>query len=159
MSSFDRLSVVVVLLFSSIPHGFGARVAEPQAAAANSDLSQRVKAEEEACVTNLRAINSAQAIYESGDPNKGFARSLKQIGPGKQGPLEPALASGKKNDYSFHLAAKPSDPSKPATHYSVVARPIKRLLDGQRSFYTDESGVIRFTTENRAPTITDSPIR
>ena len=42
--------------------------------------------------------------------------------------------------------------------YVVTARPESYSVDGVRSFYTDESGVIRATPEERAPSSADGRI-
>jgi len=43
--------------------------------------------------------------------------------------------------------------------YEIVGRPIEFGVSGKRSFYTGNSGVIRFTTEDRAPNSSDPPLR
>jgi hypothetical protein len=129
-----------------------------QTAADSPDAARMTKAREESCITNLRAINMAQAQYNFGDTTKGFARSLKQLGPDGGGRLEAVLASGHKAGYIFRLTTEPKDARKPATHFQLSARPVKPAAKGQRSFYTDETGVIRSTSEARAAKATDPPI-
>ncbi len=46
----------------------------------------------------------------------------------------------------------------PIEHYKIIAQPAKRLSRSQRSYYTDETGVIRFTEEKREPANTDPPL-
>jgi hypothetical protein len=46
----------------------------------------------------------------------------------------------------------------PVIKYTVSARPIKLLVKGQRSFFTDETGVIRSTSKNRKAMAADPPI-
>jgi hypothetical protein len=41
-------------------------------------------------------------------------------------------------------------------HYTLVARP-ENYGTGKPSFFTDESGVERFTNSNRAATVNDPP--
>jgi hypothetical protein len=45
-----------------------------------------------------------------------------------------------------------------AEHYTIGARPIKRLAKNQKSYFTDETGIIRFTQENRPATVSDRPV-
>ena len=52
-----------------------------QTAAASSDVQLTAKVYEESCVGSLRTLNTAQVTYWGGDAKKGFARSLKQLGP------------------------------------------------------------------------------
>jgi hypothetical protein len=119
------------------------------------DAERRVKAFEEACITNLRAMNGAQGVYWGGDANKGYARTLQQLGPKGEGLIEPVLASGTKSFYRFQLIPEPTDLSNPVAHHVLLARPTKRIAKDQRNFCSDERGVIRFTTENRAAAVTD----
>lgn len=107
------------------------------------------------CVGNLRTINTAQVTYWGGDSTKGFARTLKELGPKGAGILDSELSSGKADGYIFRLVPKPPTEGRMIEHYSVTASPIIRLSKKQRSFYTDESGVIRFTTHNRTAKSSD----
>jgi hypothetical protein len=43
------------------------------------------------------------------------------------------------------------------SRFFVVARP-EKYQEGERSFFIDESGVERFTTEDRAATAADPPV-
>jgi type IV pilus assembly protein PilA len=132
-----------------------------QTAGASSDVQRRAKAYEESCVGSLRTLNTAQVTYWGGDAKKGFARSLKQLGPRPRGQdlIDPVLATGKKGGYQFVLTPGPVDANGAIGHYTISARPSKVLVKGQRSFFTDEGGVIRSTPENRAATASDSAIQ
>ncbi|MGC1616770.1 MAG: hypothetical protein WA736_18995, partial [Candidatus Acidiferrum sp.] len=124
----------------------------------DSVLEKRVEAYEEACILSLRTINTAEATYRGGDEIKGFARTLGELGPKRAGILEPIIASGKKDGYRFRLTPEPTAPDRAVQHYTVIAQPLKRLIKNQRSFFTDETGVIRFTTENRPATSSDAAL-
>jgi hypothetical protein len=132
---------------------------ETQTAGPTSDVQPKAKAYEETCVGSLRTLNTAQATYWGGDPQKGYARSLKQLGPRGEGMIEPVLASGKKAGYRFILIPGTADSNGAIRHYTISARPLKVLVEGQRSFFTDESGVIRSTRENRAAKASDPAIQ
>jgi hypothetical protein len=125
------------------------------AVARSSDAQSIAAAYEESCVSNLRALNTAQALYRGGDPQKGYARSLKQLGPKGEDIIEPILASGRKSGYRFVLTPGPADAKGVINHYTISARPLKVLVKGQRSFLTDENGVIRSTREDRAAKASD----
>ena len=104
---------------------------------------------------SLMIINSAQVIYARTHPDKGFASSLAELGPSPGAELiDPVLASGKKSGYVYVLTAMPADFSGRVTHYTLVVRPEKYSPE-TASFFTDETGVERFTFENRVPTATD----
>jgi hypothetical protein len=138
---------VTVLLLTSV---CGLR-----AQASGADPRQEARTDEQSCISVLRTINVAQGTYWGGDEGKGFASSLRQLGPAGDYLIDADIASGKKDDYRFRLIPEHNHPIK---HYTISARPIKRLVKDQRSFFTDETDVIRFTTENRAATGSDPPI-
>jgi len=121
-------------------------------------LGKQVEAYEKACILSLRTINTAQVTYRGGDETKGFARTLRELGPKGAGILEPIIANGKKDGYRFRLTPELTAPGSPVQRYTVIAQPLKRLVKNQRSFFTDESGVIRFTTENRSATSSDAAL-
>lgn len=133
--------------------------ASPRYQVNRPDLKEGVEAYEKNCVLTMRMLNVVQGTYEGGDAEKGYARTLKQLGPSGAGILADAdLASGEKDGYRFRLIPQHTAKSHPVSYYSIIARPIKRLTRNQRSYFTDETGVIRFTSANRAPTVADPPI-
>ena len=129
--------------------------AEPRQVSSPS-VRDQVTADESSCVATLRVINVAQATYWGGDPAKGYASSLSELGPTGSGILDSVVASGKKGGYSFRLFPKTGH--RPIKRYIIIARPVKRLVKDQRSFFTDETSVIRFTTKNRSATAADPPL-
>jgi len=63
---------------------------------------------------------------------------------------DPAVKSG----YSISYAAVVATP---VTQYTMLAVPVSTST-GQRKFFTDQSGVIRQTTDNSTPTASSTPI-
>jgi hypothetical protein len=116
------------------------------------------KTYETSCVLSLRVINAAQGTYSSEHPEKGYASTLGELGPAGDQLLESVIVSGKKDGYLFRLVPNRKGVGSPVKYYSVAARPLRRLVNDQLSFYTDETGVIRFTAENRAARISDPPL-
>jgi type IV pilus assembly protein PilA len=118
-------------------------------------LFQERAPDEASAVGSLRTINVAQVEYARTHPDRGFASSLAELGPGSDDPLiESVLASGKKSGYVFILTAAPPDSHGRIVRYVITARP-QHYGKTKHSFFTDESGVLRFTTENRAATAED----
>jgi type IV pilus assembly protein PilA len=126
----------------------------------------RASVYEASAVSSLRTINAAQVTYAS-TYYKGYARTLAALGPPPEGsePSENAadlivavLATGPKNGYRFIFIPGPLDQEGRAASYHVIARPIEYGRTSVRSFYTDESCVIRATNENRLPTAQDPPL-
>ena len=132
-------------------------------------VSHRRPANEASALGSLRTINTAAIAYESTYAN-GFPPSLGVLGPGNPETcsaadlIESVLAGGKKTGYLFVYTPgpkveKPAKGCPPgAKSYTVTARPQEFGKTGHRNFFTDETGVIRVTSENRAATVKDPPI-
>ena len=113
----------------------------------------------------LRTINTAEAAYAS-TYTKGFSPNLAAMGE-KAGSANPtpeaaqlidnSLSGGRKAGYVFTYKPGPKDKSGMIAAYTVAARPVK-WQEGVISFFTDQSGVIRWTKANRAATAKDPSI-
>ena len=147
-------AILMFVIFSA----FGV-VAQENPSARATPVADMVTVLERSCVGTLRALNVAQGTYWGGDENKGFARTLKQLGPDGEGLLNAATVSGEKDGYRFRLVPdKTVGNAQPTKHYQIIAQPVKRLSKRQRSYFTDETGLIRFTEEKREPTRADPEI-
>ncbi|HUA17730.1 MAG TPA: prepilin-type N-terminal cleavage/methylation domain-containing protein [Bryobacteraceae bacterium] len=104
--------------------------------------SARMSANEMAVARELQTINTAQTQYMSQFGT--FATTLAQLGPptsGGPGPqaadLIPAsLAGGDKDNYLFTLTGTPQG-------YTVNANPKVFNTSGRRTFFTDQSMILR----------------
>jgi hypothetical protein len=115
---------------------------------------------EASAVGSLRTINVAQVEYARTHPDRGFASSLTELGPGSDDPLiDSVLASGGKSSYIFILTAAPPNSHGRIVRYGITARPQHYGKNIKHNFFTDESGVLRFTTENRAATAHDPALQ
>ncbi|MGH9684555.1 MAG: prepilin-type N-terminal cleavage/methylation domain-containing protein [Candidatus Acidiferrales bacterium] len=128
-------------------------------------LRSRMAANEASAVGSVRTINTA-AVTWSSEYNAGFPNSLAALG-GPVGAaatcttaelIDPVLAAGAKSGYTLALAnaggtAVTVGACTGSTVYQITAVPTSPGQTGQRGFYSDESGVIRFTTDGSAPTI------
>ena len=121
-------------------------------------LRSRIAANEASAVGSIRTINTSEVTYASTYPNLGFAglASLGGVGGASNGAglLDAVLASGSKSGYSFAITGLSGTP---ATMYAVTGDPLNSQT-GQRHFYSDQSGVIRFNTSSAA-TGSDSPLQ
>jgi type IV pilus assembly protein PilA len=122
----------------------------------------------EPAVGTLRTISSANQTYSATYEN-GFATNLSQLDGFGTGTgdcdhallIDSATASGRKYDYIYTYAAKPS-PNPPAkgcsqtgaSAFSVNADPIKPSAEHQY-FFIDETGVLR--VEKNKPASASSP--
>ena len=126
----------------------------------------RTARNESSATSLLRTINTAQVTYAN-TYDKGYARTLAVLGPPPEGsqPSENAAdlidrvqATGQRQGYRFMFIPGPPHQTGAIISYHVFARPLEYGQSGVRSFYTDESGVIRATREDRAATAQDPPL-
>jgi len=139
-------------------------------------LRAKMAANEASAVGSLRTINTAAINYSSEYPN-GFPPSLAALGGVGRGAaacdhaqlIDSAIESGQRSGYEFAYvpAIDPTGraPLSPqaaaagctlagAASYEAHADPVNRGTTGQRSFFTDQSGIIRFDQD--APATADS---
>jgi type IV pilus assembly protein PilA len=143
-------------------------------------MRSRMAANEAAAVANLRDLTSAAVIYSS-TYNNGYPPSLGAMG----GPLgstvatcdqanllDPLLSNGgsgntsTKSGYTYNytagiaLSTTPTGCTTPgAVAFTIDAEPASVGSTGQRGFFVDASGVIRFTTDGSAPTVASQPLQ
>lgn len=114
-------------------------------------LRLRMVANEASAVASVHAINAAEAAYASTYPDVGFVplSSLGGAGGSAQAAdlIDPLLAGGSKSGYSFHVAILST--TSPAVAYALNGDPLNSQA-GQRHFYSDQSGVIRYNTTSQA---------
>lgn len=128
-------------------------------------LRAKMAANEASAVASLRTYNTAIVAYQTTyntDPTTNFA----QLGPVSGGGAPSASASDLvdgllgasgspvKSGYNFTYTPVSATP---VTQYSILAVP-SSASTGQRKFFTDQSGVIRQTTNGTTPTVTSTPI-
>jgi prepilin-type N-terminal cleavage/methylation domain-containing protein len=126
-----------------------------------SFLDSKMRANEASAVGSLRQIGTAQSTYSITYPDVGYALALSDLGPGASpsstsaGLLDDVLACPsspcKKSGYGFVLSTGPGT-------YSVTSTPVTVGTTGRRSFFSDNSGVIRYNTAGTTATIGDSPL-
>lgn len=98
-----------------------------------------IVAHEASAVSTLRTISVAEAVFQSTSGNGDFG-DLKELI--REQLIHPGLTKGIKNGYSFKvLREKGSSESLPS--FAAFAAPVSYGKTGRRSFYIDESGVIR----------------
>ena len=129
-------------------------------------LRARMSASEASAVGSLHAINTAEIEYNS-TYGKGFSPDLPSLGSGGTNPCVASEAHACLIDDSLAMATSPSrpkqgyyftyTPSTGDTVYSVVGLPAVIGQTGQRGFYSDQSGVVRFTPDASTPPTSASP--
>lgn len=128
------------------------------AMAQTMNRQEKARADEENCVTDLRTFNVAQITYRAEHEQEGFASNFQSLGPKGDTLIDSTLASGEKDGYRFRLIVDRQSSHRTIGHYAITAVPVERIAPNQRSFFTDETGVIRFTQQKRPPTVKDSPL-
>lgn len=118
-------------------------------------LAARKVAHEKSAVSALHKINECAAAYATVHAEQGYPASLSAMGPADGGCLSAQVARENRNGYRFTYTAIDVDSSGRVTTYAASGRPIRYGESGYKSFYTDESGKIRFTPDNREPTAGD----
>jgi len=118
--------------------------------------SLKKKANDLSAIQSIHTIINSENMYESNYPTNGFACSLQALGgdPKTGAPsataaqlIQPDLASGLKSGYIFTIAncskinAGCSDR---ITGYTITAKPQTVGSTGDRSFCSDQSGIIKF---------------
>jgi len=126
-------------------------------------MHSRMAANESAAVGGLRTINTGEVTYYSSCPDTGFSSSLVELNTGAtcaggQGIIDEVLASGAKSGYVYAYAAAP-DATGLTDTYTLTALPGTQGVTGQRGFYSDQTGVLRYTLDGSAPTSASSALQ
>jgi prepilin-type N-terminal cleavage/methylation domain-containing protein len=135
-------------------------------------LRSRIAANESSAVGSIRSINTANVTYSSTYPNLGFAANLGALGGTAaacaaganstnaclidQVLANATAAASAKSGYFFTYAAPGGTPE---VLYTVVGDAAVQNQSGQRSFFSDQSGVIRFKAVGPGAAAADPPLQ
>ncbi|ABF40888.1 hypothetical protein Acid345_1887 [Candidatus Koribacter versatilis Ellin345] len=126
-------------------------------------LRSRNVANEASAVGSVRTINTAEYTYAHTYPHVGYTCTIQELGSGLEAGsnvcavpngrsqrsaclIDNTLSGGVKSGYLFTLENCAGDSA--MTHYEVIARPIQQGAGG-RTFCSDQTGIIRYTTTSR----------
>jgi type IV pilus assembly protein PilA len=127
-------------------------------------MRSKIQANETSAVETLRTLNGSILLYSNS--YGGFPHALSDMGPASGGTpassaaadlIDSVLAGGVKSGYKFAYVAGATDPSSDVLTYTITATPVVAGSTGQRSFFTDQSGTIRNTSNGTADS-TSAPI-
>ncbi len=130
-------------------------------------LRSRIAANEASAVSSIRIIHTGEVTYASTYPDCGFASLASLGGTGGSasgaGLVDDALASGRKNGYTFSANASGGTNqctigATPNTAYTITTQPLSVGQTGQRYFFSDQSGVVRYKS-GAAATATDNAVQ
>lgn len=134
----------------------------------------RMAANEASATSCMRTLNTAQVVFAR-TYKQGFSEGLNRLGPPAENaqpnisradlltPWLAGLSEGgtdraiTRNGYRITYTPGPGTFGNIAS-YTIEAVPLEYGVTGKRSFYTDESAVIRSTAENRPATKSDPPL-
>ena len=129
-------------------------------------MRSKMAANEASAVASLRTYNTSIVAYQTTygtDPST----DLSQLGPSTTPSASAAdlvdallgVAAPVKSGYKFTFTPDPAPVGTPAVYssYKISANP-SAASTGQRTFFTDQSGVIRFRTDGTTATVADPPI-
>jgi type IV pilus assembly protein PilA len=131
-------------------------------------LRSKMAANESSAVGSMRTINTAEVSYVTAYPNQGFSVDLPSLGGVApcavattagacliDNTLALATAAGTaKSGYYFQYASAGAPPNT----YTINGLPSLAGSTGQRGFFTDQTGVIRYAITGAA-TVASSPIQ
>lgn len=133
-------------------------------------LHSRIAANESSAVGSMRTISTAEVAYNASFPNTGYSPDLASLGGASPCTLTSTAAAclidnvlggatgaaTAKNGYYFTYAAGAAVGGI-VYSYTNIALPSIPGTSGQRGFFTDQSGVIRYAISGAA-SINSSPI-
>jgi type IV pilus assembly protein PilA len=131
-------------------------------------LRSKMAANESSAVGSMRTINTAEVSYVTAYPNQGFSANVASLGgPAPCTVATTALAcliddtlakattiATAKSGYYFTYTPAGAPP----TTYGMTGLPSNAGSTGQRGFFTDQTGVIRYAITGVAD-VTSSPIQ
>ena len=119
-------------------------------------IKSKMAANESSAVGSTRTINTGEVNYAASCPATGFSSTLTELNSGAvclggQGIIDPVLAAGKKSGYVFAYTPTQGGDNLNDT-YTQTGVPATIGTTGQRAFYSDQTGVIRYTLDGSVPT-------
>lgn len=123
-------------------------------------LRSRMSANEASAVSSLRTLNTGEVSYQASgisiDPTTGVGQygDLTALGAGLVPFIDSSLSAGTKNGYTFAVAPT-INPVVPT--FTATAQPAGTST-GIKTYFVDESGVIRFQGDGTAADLNSLPL-
>jgi len=119
-------------------------------------LRARLAANESAAIAALKTVASAAHTYRAANP--GYPANLSALYTGLTPPyIDSVLASGVKQGYNFALEGTNQDANLNFQGFDATATPVTEGTTGNRRFFVDTSGVIRYNATANA-TVASNPL-
>lgn len=106
-----------------------------------------------ATVGSARLVANCAVHYRDTHPDRGFPTSLAELGPRSLGGIDcidSVLAGGKKSEYLITYSPEPENNLGIREGYEGRAIPSECGRTGIRTYFWDETGIIRFTNDSAA---------
>jgi type II secretory pathway pseudopilin PulG len=140
------LVLSITSLVSLVPFAIIAAIAIPNL------LAARMAANEASAIRSMQTISSAESVYYTT-----FAKYVTLDELGAQRLIDSKLANGSKDGYNFSIDLTTNEMN--GEGFAVTGIPIEYRSSGRRSFYIDESMILRAGDNNGAPsTKADAPL-
>jgi len=122
-------------------------------------IKSKMAANEASAVGSVRTVNTGEVNYAASCPAVGFSATLIELNTGAvcaggKGIIDPILGAGKKSGYTFAYAPVQGGDNLNDT-YSTIATPATVGTTGQRGFYSDQTGVIRYNLSGAGMAVGD----
>jgi len=122
-------------------------------------IKSKMAANEASAVGSVRTVNTGEVNYAASCPAVGFSATLIELNTGAvcaggKGIIDPILGAGAKSGYTFAYAPVQGGDNLNDT-YSTIATPATVGTTGQRGFYSDQTGVIRYNLSGAGMAVGD----
>ena len=127
-------------------------------------IKARISANEASAVNSMRTYTSANVAYSTLCPLVGYPATLADLGPGGgacaggANIVDPVLGSAAPVKAGYGFTYTPVAVSGTNTNYTMNGTPIIVGATGQRNFFCDETGLIRFNATGVAATVASPPL-
>jgi type IV pilus assembly protein PilA len=127
-------------------------------------MKSKMTANEASAVESVRTITTAENAYAATCPDTGFSATLVELNTGAicaagqnlmddiLGASDPSFKSGYQFTYTVTAVGGMN------TAFTITGVPTAVGTTGQRGFYSDQTDVIRYTTDGSVPTNASSPL-
>lgn len=128
-------------------------------------MRAKMAANEAGASQSVRTIVTGENTYSAGCPDTGYSATLTELNTGAicasgKNIIDTVLGGGDpsfKSGYTFIYA--PTALAGVNTQYTIVGVPVGVGITGNRGFFSDQSGVIRYTLDGTAPTPASSALQ
>ena len=120
-------------------------------------IKSKMAANEASAVGSVRTVNTGEVNYAASCPAIGFSATLVELNTGAvcaggQGIIDPVLGAGAKSGSTFAYTPTKGGDGLNDT-YTQTGIPATVGTTGQRAFYSDQTGVIRYNLAGVASTV------